>query len=66
MAKRLLFTMVKNINFLESMYTKQFHFRHYDMTYFPMYANGKQIASGVFHLNMGHEKTFVMVYRTLF
>jgi hypothetical protein len=36
------------------------------MTYFAMYANGKQIASGGLHLNMGHEKTSVMGYRTLF
>jgi hypothetical protein len=58
--------MVKSTDFLGSMDTNPFHLRHYNVTYFAMYANGKQIPSGGLHLNMGHEKTSVMGYRTLF
>jgi hypothetical protein len=58
--------MVKNSDFLGSVDKNPFHFRHYDMNYFPLYANGKQIPSGGLHLNTIHEKTSVMAYRTLF
>jgi hypothetical protein len=58
--------MVKNADFLGSMYTNPFLFRYYDMNYFALYANGKRIPSGGLHLNMQHEKTSVMGYRTLF
>jgi hypothetical protein len=66
MPKGPLFTMVKNTDFLGSVDSNPFHFTHYDMNYFSLYVNGKQIPSGGLHLNMGHEKTSVMGYRTLF
>jgi hypothetical protein len=53
--KRLLFTMVKNTEFLGSVTTNPYHFRHYDLSSFELNVNG-----------MDHEKTSVMGYRTLF
>jgi hypothetical protein len=58
--------MVKNTEFLGSVDTNPFHFRHYDIDYFALYVNGKQIPSGCLHVNMGHENTYVMGYRNLF
>jgi hypothetical protein len=58
--------MVKNADFLGSVDKNPFHSRQYDMNYFALYVSGKQIPSGGLHLNMGHEKTSVMGYRTLF
>jgi len=63
--KRLLFTMVKNTDFLGSINTNIYFFRQYDLSYFPLYVNGKQIPTEGLALNMGHEKTSVMGYRTL-
>jgi hypothetical protein len=57
MPKRHLFTIVKNTDFLGSVDTNPFHFRHYDMNYFALYVNGKQSPRGGIHLNMGHEKS---------
>ena len=65
--KRLLFVMVKNEEFLGTVATNPYTFRHYDMTHFVMYVNGRQVPSeGGLSLDMGHEKTSVMGYRTLF
>jgi hypothetical protein len=64
--KRLLFTVVKNSDFLGSVNTNPYNFRHYDLNYFALYVNGKQIPSGGLTMDMGHEKTSVMTYRTLF
>jgi len=64
--KRILFTMVKNTDFLGAMATNPFNFRHYDLDSFPLSVNGKQIPSEGLSLGMDHEKTSVMVYRTLF
>jgi len=55
--------MVKNTDFLGSMNTNPYYFRHYDLSYF---LNGKQIPTEGLVLNNGHEKTSVMGYRTLF
>ena len=63
---RLLFTIIRNKDFLGLVDTKPFRFQHYDLTYFAQYVNGKQIPNGGLHLDMGHEKTSVMGYRTLF
>jgi hypothetical protein len=63
--KRLLFTMVKKKDFLGSVNTNPYNFRHYDIKYFALYVNGKQIPSGGLTMDMGHEKTSVMAYRTL-
>jgi len=64
--KRLLFTMVKNTDFLGSRDSKPLNLRHYDLTNFTMYLNGKQIPSESLSLNLGHEKTSVRGYATLF
>ena len=42
-----------------------FPFHHYDLIYFALYVNGKQIPSGALYLDMGHEKT-VVGYRSIF
>jgi len=64
--KRLLFTMVKNTDFLGSINTNPYFFHHYDLSYFALNVNGKQVPTEGLALNMGHEKTSVMGYRTLF
>jgi hypothetical protein len=58
--------MIKNKEFLGSMDTNPFGFQHYDLNYFSLYVNGKQIPSGGLHLNKHHENTSVMGYGTLF
>jgi len=58
--------MVKNTDFLGTAESKPFKFRHYDLEHFAMYVEGKQIPSEGLSLNMSHEKTSVMGYRTLF
>jgi len=64
--KRLLFTMVKNTDFLCSRDSNPYNLRHYDLTNFTMYVNGRQIPSESLSLNMDHEKTSVRGYATLF
>jgi hypothetical protein len=64
--KRLLFTMVRNTDFLGTEDSNPFKFRHYDLEHFPMYVSGKQIPPEGLSLDMGNEKTCVMGYRTLF
>ena len=64
--KRLIFTMVKNKDFLVSRNSNPYNLRHYDLTSFTMYVNGRQIPSESLSLNMGHEKTSVKVYATLY
>jgi hypothetical protein len=58
--------MVKNSDFLGTVNTNPYNFRHYDLNYFAVYVNGKQIPSGGLTMDMVHEKTSVMAYRTLF
>jgi len=58
--------MVKNTDFLGSINSNPYNLLHYDLTKFTMYVNGRQIASESLSLNMGHEKTSVKVYATLF
>jgi hypothetical protein len=62
----LLFTMLKNTDFLGSIDTNPYLFRHYDLTNFTMYVNGKQTPNEGLSLGMDHGKTSVMGYRTLF
>jgi hypothetical protein len=64
--KSLIFTMLKDTDFLGSMVTTAYLFRHYKLTNFTMYVNGKQIPNEGLSLDMDHEKTSVMGYRTLF
>jgi len=64
--KRLIFTLVKNTDFLGSRNSNPYNLRHYDLTNFTMYMNGRQIPSESLSLNMGREKTSVKGYATLF
>ena len=60
--KHLLFTMMKNTDFLGSMNKKPYFFRHYDLSYFALNVNGKQIPNEGLPLNMGQEKKSVRGY----
>jgi len=64
--KRLIFTIVKYTVFLGSRNSNPYNLRHYDLTSFTMYVNGRQIPSESLSLNLGHEKTSVKGYVTLF
>ena len=64
--KLLLFTMVKKTDFLGSMATNPYNLGHYDINYFALHVNGKQIPTEGLSLDMDHENSFVMGYRTLF
>ena len=64
--KRLIFAMIKNTDFLGSMDSNPYNFRHYNLENFAMYVSGRQIPPEGVNLLMDHEKTAVMGYRTLF
>ena len=64
--KRLLFTMVKNRDFLGSRNSNPYNLRHYDLTNFTMYVIGRQTPRESLSLNMSHEKASVRGYATLF
>lgn len=64
--KRLSFTMVKNTYFLGSFDPNPHKFLRYDLSSFALFVNGKQISNVGLSLNMDHEKTSVVVYRTRF
>jgi len=64
--KRLLFTMIKNTEFNGSVDTNPYKFRHYDISLFSLYVNGRRVPSEGLSLEMDHETTSVMCYRTLF
>jgi hypothetical protein len=64
--KRPLFTLVKNTDFLCSLESNPFNFRHYNIRDFALYFNCTQILSEGLHIDTGREKTIVMGYRTLF
>jgi len=64
--KRLLFTMVKNADFIGSMDTNPYKFRHYDISDFSLFVNGKQFPNEGLFLGKDRENTSVMGYRTLF
>ena len=66
MPKRLLFTMVKNSEFLVSVTTNPYILLHYDINYFALHVNGRQIPAEELSLGIDHDKTSVMGYRTLF
>ena len=46
--------------------TNPYKFRHYDISEFSLYVNGRRVPSEGLSLDMDHEKTSVMGYRTLF
>ena len=56
--------MIKNTDFLGTIHTNPYNFRHYDLNYFALYVN--VISSEGLSLGMGHEKMSVMGYKTLF
>jgi len=64
--KRLLFTIVKNADFIGTIDTNPYKFRHYDISDFSLFVNGIQYPNEDISLGMDHEKTSVMGYRTLF
>jgi len=64
--KRLLFTIVRNKDFLGSMDSNPYRFQHFNIKAFAMYVNGKQIPSERLSLDMSREKSSVMGCRTFF
>jgi len=62
----MIFSMIKNTDFLGSMDSNPYNFRHYDLENFAMYVNNRQIPPKGVNLLRGNEKTAVMGYRTLF
>ena len=54
--KRLLFTMIKYSDFNGSVDTKPYKFRHYDISEFSLYVNGRRVPSEGLSLDMDHEK----------
>jgi hypothetical protein len=64
--KRVIVTMIRNVDFLGQANTNPFNFRHYDLNSFAMFVTGKQIPPEGLSLDMSHEKTAIMGYRTLF
>jgi hypothetical protein len=63
--KRLLFTMIKNSYFNGSVETNPYKVRHY-ISDFSLYVNGRRVPSEGLSLDLDHEKTSVIVYRSLF
>ena len=53
---RLLFTMIKNKDFLGSLDTNAYYFRHFDLSYFTLFYNCKPIPNEGLHMNMDCEK----------
>ena len=64
--KRLLFTMVKNTDFIGSLDSNPHKFQHYDISDFLLFVKGKRFPNEGLTLGRDHEKTSVMGYRTLF
>jgi hypothetical protein len=62
-SKRLIFTMIKNTDFLGTVDTNLYNFRHYGLNYFVLYVNGRQIPPEGMSMGMDHEKTSVMGYK---
>jgi hypothetical protein len=64
--KRLILTMIKNTDYLGSLDSNPYNFRHYDLNHFAMYVNGRQIPPEGLSIIPSHEKTALMGYKTLF
>ena len=58
--KRLLFTMIKNSDFNGSVDTNPYKCRHYEISDFSLYVNGRRVPSEGLSLDLDHEKTSVM------
>jgi hypothetical protein len=59
--KRLVFTMLKNSDFLGFLDSIPYNFRHYKINSFALNVNGKQIPSEALSLDMSHEKRLLRV-----
>ena len=58
--------MIKNVDFNDSVDTNRDKFIHYEISEFSLYVNGKCVPSEGLILDMDHEQTSVVGYRTLF
>jgi hypothetical protein len=63
---RMVFTLVKNMDYLGTIDSDPFNFRHYGILEFTLCVNGRQIPNEALHIDTGHENSTVMGYRTLF
>jgi hypothetical protein len=54
--KRLLVTMIKNTDFNGSVDTNLYKFRHYDISEFSLYVNGRRVPNEGLSVDMDHEK----------
>jgi len=54
--KQLLFTMVKNANFIRTMDKNPYNSLHYDISDFSLFVNGKLFPNEGLSLGMDHEK----------
>jgi hypothetical protein len=61
-----LFTMLKNTDYLGTIDSNPYNLKHYDINYFSLFVKGKQYPNIGLTMDMGHEKTSVMVYNTMF
>ena len=64
--ERLLFTMIRNADVVGSQDTKPYNLRHYIIIDFSLLKSGKRVPSEGLSLNIDHEKTSVIGYRTVF
>ena len=64
--KRLLFTMLRNINFTRSADTNPYYFIYFGLSHFVMYVNGRQVPSEGLTLNTASESTCTIAYQMLF
>ena len=58
--------MIKNTDFLGTLSTNPFYFRHYDLNHFALYVSGKQAPPEGLTLDMSRINTAIMEYRNLF
>lgn len=63
---RILFTTVKNTEFLSSVNTNSYYFRQYDIRFLALNVKGKQKSLDCLQLGTDHEKTSVMGLMKLF
>ena len=63
--KRLLFTMIKNKDFLGSLDTKPYYYQHFNLSHFTLFYNGKPIRGESLAVNMAQEETSVLAYNTI-
>jgi len=57
--------MVKETDFIGSLDTNPYNFRHHDLSNFTLFVNGKQFPSEGLSLGMEHEKISVKGYRAI-